>query len=114
LVGPACGCLTGLESVVVGDVLAEPVGQIVLRPRGREVASEVGEAVLVDLDHAVLADRAFPPGHGSGEHPGDVGVGLLGWAGNVAKHRGNREVCFEVAFVVRRVGEGGCGGCPDR
>jgi hypothetical protein len=114
LVGPACGCLTGLESVVVGDVLAEPVGQIVLRPRGREVASEVGEAVLVDLDHAVLADRAFPPGHGSGEHPGDVGVGLLGWAGNVAKHRGNREVCFDVAFVVRRVSGRGRGGRPDR
>ena len=32
-VGPACGCLTGLESEVVGDVLAEPVGQILLRPR---------------------------------------------------------------------------------
>ena len=29
-VGPAGGCLTGLESRVVGDVLAESVGQIVL------------------------------------------------------------------------------------
>ena len=65
--------------------------------------SEVGEAELVDLDHAVLADRAFSPRHRSGEHPSDVGVGLLGRAGNVAKHRGDREVCFDVAFVVRRV-----------
>ena len=76
--------------------------------------SEVGEAELVDLDHAVLADRAFPPRHGAGEHPSDVGVGLLGRTGNIAKHRGNREVCIEVAFVVRRVSGGGGGGCPDR
>ena len=76
--------------------------------------SEVGEAVLVDLDHAVLADRAFSPGDGSGEYPGDVGVCLLGRAGNVAEHRGDREVCFDVAFVVRRVSGCGCGGCPGR
>ena len=113
-VGPACGCLTGLESVVVGDVLAEPVGQILLPPRGGEAVSEVGEAELVDLDHAVLADRAFPPGHRSGEHASDVGVGLLGRPGNVAEHRGNREVWFDVAFVVRRVSGRGCGGRPDR
>ena len=32
-VGPAGGCVTGLEPDVVGDVCAEPVGQIMLRPR---------------------------------------------------------------------------------
>jgi hypothetical protein len=112
--GPTCGSLTSLESVVVSDVLTEPVGQILLRPRGGEAVSEVGEAELVDVDHAVLADRALPPRHRSGEHTSDVGVCLLGRTGNVAKHRGNREVCFDVAFVVRRVSGRGCGGCPDR
>ena len=68
-----------------------------------KLAAEVGEAELVDLDHAVLADRAFPPGHRSGEHPVDVGVGLLGGPGNVAEHRGNRQVWFEVAFAIRWV-----------
>src|SRR5512133_3814044 len=51
-VGPAGGCLAGLESRVVGDVLAESVGQIVLSPRRRKVPAEIGEAQLVDLDHA--------------------------------------------------------------
>jgi hypothetical protein len=40
-VGPAGGCLPGLESGVVGDVLAEPVGQIFLAPRRGEVAPEI-------------------------------------------------------------------------
>jgi len=31
-VGPAGGCVTGLEPGVVGDVSAEPVGQVLLRP----------------------------------------------------------------------------------
>ena len=31
-VGPAGGCLPGLEPDVVADVCAEPVGQIMLRP----------------------------------------------------------------------------------
>ena len=31
-VGPAGGCVTGLEPDVVADVCAEPVGQIMLRP----------------------------------------------------------------------------------
>ena len=26
-VGPACGCVTGLESLVVGQLLTEPVGK---------------------------------------------------------------------------------------
>ena len=77
------------------------------------MAAEVGEAELVDLDHAVLADRALPPRYRSGEHTSDVGVRLLGRTGNVVEHRGNREVYFDVAFVVRRVS--GCGyGRPDR
>jgi hypothetical protein len=77
-----------------------------------EAVLEVGEAELVDLDHAVRADRAFSPGHRSGEHPSDVGVCLLWRAGNVAKHRGDREVWFDVAFVVRRVSGCGYGGRP--
>ena len=113
-VGPACGCLTGLESVVAGQLLTEPVGQIVLPPRGREAVSEVGEAELVDLDHAVLADRAFSPGHRSGEHPSDVGVGLLGGPGNIAKHRGDREVWFDVAFAAHWLTGCGYGGRPGR
>src|SRR5215212_11264797 len=42
-VGPARGCLTGLESEVVGDVLAESVGQIALPPRRGKVAAEIGD-----------------------------------------------------------------------
>jgi hypothetical protein len=98
-VGPAGGCLAGLESPVVGDVLAEPVGEIVLSPRPREVAAEIGRGELVDLEHAFSADRAFPPGDSPGEHAGDVGIALLGRSGDVAKHRRHRQVRFEPAFV---------------
>ena len=69
------------------------------------MAAEVGEAELVDLDHAFLADRAFPPGHRSGEHAVDVGVGLLGRPSHVAEHRGNRQVWFEVVVAIRWVSE---------
>src|SRR4051812_14831456 len=58
-VGPAGGCLAGLKSGVVADVLAESVGQIVLPPRRRKVAAEIGEAQLVDPEHAFPAHRAF-------------------------------------------------------
>src|SRR5215212_10612682 len=61
-VGPADGCLTGLEPGVISDVLTEPVSQILLPPRRRKVAAEIGDAQLVDLEHAFPADRAFPPG----------------------------------------------------
>ena len=77
------------------------------------MAAEVGEAELVDLDHAFLADGAFPPGHRSGEHPVDVGVGLLGRPGHVAEHRGNRQVWFEVVVAIRWVSEAGFGGRRD-
>jgi hypothetical protein len=102
-VGPACGCLTGLEPGIVGEVCAEPIDQILLSPRGWEAVAEVGEAELVDLNHALLADRAFPPGHCSGEHAVDVGVGLFGRPGHVAKHRGNRQIWFEVGVGNRPV-----------
>ena len=77
------------------------------------MAAEVGEAELVDLDHAFLADRAFPPGHRSGEHAVDVGVGLLGGPGDIAEHRGDRQVWFEVVVAIRWVSEAGFGGRRD-
>jgi hypothetical protein len=98
-VGPAGGCMTGLKSRVVADVLTEPLGQIVLPPRRRKVPAEIGEAQLVDLDHAFPAHRAFPPGDGPGEHAGDVAIGLLRRPGDVAEHRRHRQVRFEPAFV---------------
>ena len=77
------------------------------------MAAVVGEAELVDLDHAFGANRAFPPGHRSGEHAVDVGVGLLGKPSHVAEHRGNRQVWFQVVVAVRWLGEGGFGGRCD-
>ena len=77
------------------------------------MAAEVGEAELVDLDHAFVADGAFPPGHRSGEHAVDVGVGLLRRPSHITEHRGNRQVWFQVVVAIRRVSEAGFGGRRD-
>ena len=96
---PACGCVSGLDERMPGQVGSEAFGQIGLRPGAGESGREEVVGELVDVDEAFSGDGAGPPCVGAIHLPGDVRIRELVEAHGLAEQRGHRQLGFGIINV---------------